>query len=1203
LPKLVAAELERYEIRRPLGSGGLAVVYEALDRETGTTVAIKTLHDVTPENLYRLKREFRLLQGLEHPNVCQHYELFEHGGEWFIVMEHVRGDHILAAIRDELGDYDEPKLRDAMVQLAEALRALHAAGLVHRDLKPSNVLVEPSGRVVLLDFGFVEASVADSKITRTQAIVGTPAYMAPEQAIQDDVGPAADWYSFGVILFEALTGQLPHDGDTALAVLLNKQRVDPPRVSSLAPDVPPDLEELCGELLHPEPAQRPSGTGVLRRLGKREGLRDSRPSLPSQPSLAASFVGRSDELAVLRGALADCAHGRAVSVVVGGPSGVGKSSLVRHFTEEAIAQGALVLAGRCYERESVPYKAFDNVVDSLARYLRRLSDAEVAALVPKYPELLVRVFPVLGGVSALNIAPGVRTAASEPHEQRKLAFAALRDLLARLAQRRAVVIAIDDWQWADADSVVLARDLMRHRESPPVLLVVTSRPSDDREAAARLDAITTADSRRIEVAALLEAQAIQLVDRLCRTFAPGLSLDVAAIARETQGHPLYISELVRYAATRGTANPSEAKAVHLDEAILARIAQLPVEGRAIVDVLAVAGEPLPLDVIRDAVDFEPAVVQRNAAMLRVAHLVRTANADGALEPYHDRVSEAVVASMTDKERHAWHKRIVYAIEASPLARVRPELLLRHLDAIGEGGRVAEMAVAAAYRAANGGAFELAAGLYGIAVRAGQYDERDTRTLRVEMGQALANAGRGHEAAQAFLDAAADADPATRMDCHRRAAEQLLMNGNLERGLEILSELLADVGVSMPQSQQRALVHLLWGRLKLRLRGLTWKPRRATEIAPETLLRLDVLQAASHSLAMVDTVRAADFSSRWLLLALRVGEPSRCALAIATESVHQSSAGDIARGKELIEHVRKLEAHRHDPKLRGLVLMSEGAIAYWACQLAASEQLVREAERVFREEATGATAELKTARMFLTFAVRYRGAWAHLREMREEYVEDAERRGDRYVATSVNRYCSVLWLAADDPAGARAMLAEAKWMLPNLAFHTQHWYELDARAEIAMYDGTVERDMPELEPLFEGLERSVLLRLVAIRSIALWLRGRLALHTGDDPGARRAAAELARIDNVRAKIFHRMLDAGIAARARDPRAVARFREAGELAETHELRLHGAAARYQLGKLLGGSEGHAHVVTAERTMLAEGIAKPERFADWYAPGLHE
>src|SRR5678815_141642 len=109
--KSALSELTRFDVRRPLGSGGLGVVYEAIDRDSGATVAIKTLHDVTPDALYRLKREFRLLQGLEHPNVCQHYELFEHRGRWFIAMECVRGEHILQAVRDERGNLDEPKLR------------------------------------------------------------------------------------------------------------------------------------------------------------------------------------------------------------------------------------------------------------------------------------------------------------------------------------------------------------------------------------------------------------------------------------------------------------------------------------------------------------------------------------------------------------------------------------------------------------------------------------------------------------------------------------------------------------------------------------------------------------------------------------------------------------------------------------------------------------------------------------------------------------------------------------------------------------------------------------------------------------------------------------------------------------------------------------------------------------------------------------
>jgi predicted Ser/Thr protein kinase len=1208
------SDLERFEVRRALGTGGVGVVYEAIDRESGATVAIKTLRDVTPEGLYRLKREFRLLQGLEHQNVCQHYELFEHAGRWFITMECVQGDDLLHHVRQSEDDAppgtmrcDDGRLRDALAQLAEALCALHDAGLVHRDLKPSNVIVAPDGRVVLIDFGFVEDTAPETPPQRSQSIVGTPMYMAPEQALAADVGPAADWYSFGVILYAALTDALPHDGETALAIMLNKQKHDPPRASSLVTGVPEDLDALCAELLRADPATRPTGRSIVSRLGRRDAPRGSRPAMSlsaSSTSLGGSFVGRDDELGKLRAFFDEPDRVRTMTILVEGPSGVGKTALVRQFTEELFTSGALVLGGRCYERESVPYKAFDSVVDALARHLRRLPEVDVAALLPRHPELLVRMFPVLGVVRAMN-APGVaRVAISDPQEQRNRAFAALREVLHRLASRRPLVIWIDDWQWADADSVVLARDLIRHRDSPPMVLVLTARPSEDAETAARIEAVTTPELRRLRVESLAEDQAIELARQLRASFAPTLDIDLVAIARETHGHPLYISELIRYAATRG---PGAGTAIRLEEVILARIQELPPEARAIVEALSVAGEPLPLDVLRDAVEQNPTVVERQSAVLRLAHLVRSGHPDGALEPYHDRVREAVLDAMPADQRLTWHRKLGFAIEASPLARARPELLLRHLEVAGEAARATGVAVAAAQRAAGAGAFDQAAGLFGLALRIGHLDDAQARALRIEMGQALANAGRGHESASAFLLAAEGADPAIRLDCHRQAAEQLLMIGNLERGLEILRTLLADVGVHMPMTQKRALVSVLWGRAKLRLRGLGWKERRATEIAPETLVRLDVLKAASHSLALVDNIRAADFNARWLMLALRVGERMRCAIALATETVYQGSQGSrgVVRARALLETVRGIAAESSDARLRAFLLMSEGTVEYWVCNLARADELMTRAEQVFREETTGTTLEFKSTRMFLAFTLRHRGAWARLAQIREEYVADGERCGDRYVVTSMNRYCSALWLAADDPAGARRLVDGASWVPPTSAFHNQHWYELEARGEIAIYDGTVAADLPVLEQLFAGLERSVLLRVTTVRALSLWLRGRLALRLGGTDGAKlvsQAIARLARVDNPRARVMGALLEAGRAGSlGDDATATARLRDAATLATEFHLALHASAARRQLGRMLGGSEGGALVATADDHLHAEGIVAPERFADWFVPGL--
>ncbi len=159
------------------------------------------------------------------------------------------------------GHYREERLRPALAQLARALAALHAAGAVHRDVKPSNVLVTPEGRAVLLDFGLVSAA----SIETTQSGAGTPEYMAPEQVAMQPVSGAADWYAFGVILFELLSGRLPFEG-LPHEILYRKQHGRAPRLAALAPGVPADLAALCDRLLEADPELRASGPEVLAAL-------------------------------------------------------------------------------------------------------------------------------------------------------------------------------------------------------------------------------------------------------------------------------------------------------------------------------------------------------------------------------------------------------------------------------------------------------------------------------------------------------------------------------------------------------------------------------------------------------------------------------------------------------------------------------------------------------------------------------------------------------------------------------------------------------------------------------------------------------------------------------------------------------------------------------------------------------------------------
>ncbi len=206
-----APATDRFEIRRQLGAGAFGVVYEAFDRERSAPVALKALASVDPGSIYDLKREFRSLAGVVHPNLVALHELFREGDRWFFTMELVLGRDF----REHVGRDRGQRLRAALRQLCEGVAALHRAGKLHRDLKPSNALVTPEGRVVLLDFGLA-AELRPKAFDREggpSEVVGTGPYMAPEVGLGKPVGAASDWYAVGVMLYDALAGRLPFDGD------------------------------------------------------------------------------------------------------------------------------------------------------------------------------------------------------------------------------------------------------------------------------------------------------------------------------------------------------------------------------------------------------------------------------------------------------------------------------------------------------------------------------------------------------------------------------------------------------------------------------------------------------------------------------------------------------------------------------------------------------------------------------------------------------------------------------------------------------------------------------------------------------------------------------------------------------------------------------------------------------------------------------
>ena len=1186
----------RFELRRVIGEGGMGVVYEAFDRDRQLPVALKSLRWVDAQAIMRLKTEFRVRADLEHRNLVRLGELHHDEGAWFFTMELVEGVDFLEWVTgappsdpgttprshpgstdpgvDHSGEialdrrYDERRLRAALRQLASGLDALHGAGMIHRDLKPSNVMVTNDGRVVLLDFGLVAE--AEAPLSDT-SVVGTAAYMSPEQAMSRPPGPPSDWYSVGVMLYEALTGRLPIDG-SALEILMRKQHRRPPRRIA---EAPADLSQLCVSLLAIDPAERPTGADVLRALA----------ATSDERSADTPFVGRAAELATLERALAEVTAGATLAISIEGESGIGKTKLVRHFLARAatLPGQPLVLSGRCHEREAVPFKALDGVVDAIARTLLRLELDTL--LLPPGAELtaLAQTFPVLLRVPAI-----ARQSAPLPSsllELRARAFRGLRHLLDTLAAAHPLLITIDDLQWADADSLTLLAELVHGPGSPRILLVLTRR--DDGEPPALPIPVT-----RMRLAPLSAAESTELVARI----APERAADSAELIAGTGGHPMFLRELLRHI------GQGQLRGARLDDAIWTRITRMDVAARRVLELIAVAGRPLPQRMVADVLGVEPRRAARWFGALRAASLARTAgNRSGdSIEPYHDRVREAVVARIAPARRRRYHLLLATMLTASGYADRDPLTVVEHLEAAGRREQAAELARRSARRPIEQLAFEQVAALCTAALRltdALAPDER--RALIARRAEALAYAGRGAEAARDYLEAAAGASPDEAFQRRRAAGEQLLFSGHISRGLELLAECLDAVGDDMPRTgaaTRRALVrHWIWRRV----RGTCYRARPPEHGDPRDHARLDLYRTASLGLSMIDAIPGALCQVRALRIALRLGDPRRVADALAFHAMYSAAAGERHAGyaRTLTAKAAQTAEAERSPFLVAWAHCCRGVVEYFAGRFGHAVEILIEAEAQLREHA-GAAAELNNLRMFLTFAMRRHGCFDRLRIHYLEYVRDALRRGDRYAITTFRWSANAVWLAADDVDRAHAELAAGTWSPPEEGLHLQHWFLARGRAELALYEadpGALGRVRDELTMyLATPLAHIQVVRVETAIELA-----RIAILQRD-VGAARAA--LARLRRERTPYVRAMaLLAEAAADALDGRPVdarAHLTDAATLSVSAGMHVAAALARRRAGAMLGGGEGARIVSDADAVMRRNGIVHPGRFARAFA-----
>ncbi|MEM9459055.1 MAG: protein kinase [Myxococcota bacterium] len=1130
-------------------------------------------------------------------------------------------------------EYRQERLCSALLQLVDGLEFIHQHGILHRDIKSSNVLVDGTGRVVVCDFGLVTAAHVDEG-----NVVGTPAYMSPEQAERAELTAASDLYSVGVMLYEALTGHLPVDAASLRELLASKRQahIRPPR--AIDPTIHPQLEALCLALLDREPERRPDTTKI------REILRTIPVSTPgSTPSAWARgsdrdlFIGREQERADLHRAFADARAGQTVAVLISGPSGVGKSALVAQACEELHARhDAVVFHGRCYQTESVPFKAIDAVVDAIANHLLTVPAERAAALLPSDDETaaLAELFAVLRRVTAVAHAVERHAQPLPPNLMRPTAQLALQKLVHALAIQRPVVIAIDDLQWGDLDSAPMLRGLIEGRGSPGVLLLATYRDGSELPEGATHPELITAlsepsadglatrrDIRHLGLAPLTREDATELVLAIAGERCPKpQALD--QILDDAGGNPMFVAELAHAAAEGRRAAASEG----LDALIEHRIETLPVESRHLLEAAATAAWPQPLALLSRALDIEHETTALTTLLAaRMVRLVRSPD-DGPddgpdrspsserLTTYHDRVRRAVLEFISEPRRRRLHTRLARAFEAAPEPDI--EALALHWAGAGDKERAGHYALRAGRRALAARAYHRAAAHLARALSTGALDHDTRDEVELERAEALSLAGSMERAADIYCALAQRAPPERTSWLWSQAFACLVHASKMERARDLIRTTGRGLGVKIPRTRGAALLSIAWGRLLLALcKARRLRLRAVDAISAAQRRQLDMAMSVATALSHSDATIGFAVHTRYILDAIGAGDPHHIAISFGQESIMRTfvyGARNDRETHELLARAARAAEATNNAAYDSYVDACRGMCCYLtmtrlrevvepmraACdRMAHQPELVRYTDVLYMATISGSGLA---------------GAFSTLCELLPLKLEQLQASGNEYMVANICRQTGIyLYLAHDQPERVRHALDYARPAdTPGVTIES--WDHRVRLAELEAYEGQWEAATQQIHRLWTDSKGTSLaiapLIICTTASILGRMSATMATHDRDARHGHlaRARAMKGKLDRLRAKLPHyasghaAMVGAVIAAAQGDLDATAvHLREAVECFDTCQVGLHGVPARLQLGHLLGGDEGRRLEDEALTWMKAEGIVRPDRFARWQCP----
>jgi len=1196
-----------FRIDRRLGAGGMGEVFAATHVETGQRLALKVLRITSPTLLYRFKREFRALADITHPNVAGLYELFvPTDGSAFFTMELVEGRPFTAYVRRGVRAGELPdlaRLEAALLQLVRGVHHLHRARCIHRDLKPSNVLVTADGRVVILDFGLVSEQFGSVEgVTGDGQLLGTPAYMAPEQA-NAEVSPAIDYYAIGVMLYQCLTGELPFSG-AAMKVILLKQDKDAPDPAVGGLDVPEHLRELCRRLLQRDPALRPTGRELLELLeGWGTRTEDTRASVGDTRLVRRfPFVDREAELRTLAAALDEVAErGASITIHVHGPSGHGKSALVGQLLGRARNdEQALVLGGRCFERVWVPFKGVDTVVDALSVHLRRMTAEQRAEARPRHLSAMVQIFPVLADIwETPGDASRSTTSALEPSERMRLGLLALREVFVRLGSRWTLVVLIDDLQWTNLDGVKLLTTIMQPPDPPAMLLVLAFR--DERAGNPGLLALT--EPGALEGRDVRELAVGPLPDEAVLELARALTSDAGS--DETR-----VQELVRFA----HGSPAKLRQLLADERPLPsaaptvdRISELAPAAKRVLACVALAVVPLSIRVVTEVLpDVDAHAWLEDLSLQGLVSIRESGHGDrehaSLVEASQAWIRDVALTGLDEDERRSLHRALAAALERRG---ADPETLAEHYAEGGQPEAAALHTERAADQAAEALAFAEAAALYRRAQELLPSDAPTDRRqrLRRALARQLVNLGHGAEPATILLELAHAAEPGESVSLRREAAVQLARSGRLDESTALTTELLERLGEPTARPWWRALASWLgaWPRRSWHAHT----PGQGPPPSPAQLERLDVLLSAVD--AMRERTMDRTLHERALALAIELGEPMRLARALAHEISAQAARGRHRRTRALAIEARELAARVADLEL-DLELDIAALDVDWLehRHLRALERLELLLNHLDEVPGSGWMRSHVVTR-YVEVRILL-GRYAELRLELPGLLATARDRGNLHEVVALEAHATTVALRYGDFAKARRHLAAGRSARTTI-HHTFAAALLDnAEIDWHLSAGELDEALGHVEQARAALRRSGLARARFTGDAVDRLHARGAIQALlSRPGDRILAAQVEALGRKLRRSpdpalrGQAMLDAAASCSlAGNVEGASRaWRRAHEHFEAEGMRAHLAATRMRLAAVTSAHESNRLMALAEAYFSGERIAERERFVDAFAP----